>query len=303
MKFKLVSLFSGAGGADLGFHQAGFQTVFANDIDPVAVETFEKNFDIPVWPAAIQYTPSTVIPDCDVIIGGPPCQSFSNARTSAKETFRTCSGLTNLNHMKRIVDAKKPKFFVCENVATLLDLTMLPAYTEFKYWPGYNTVVYRLNAENFGIPQKRVRLFFIGVREDINAYVHCPSGTHWKHLYSGWAEFLGLPPVGHLLKRSNGKERVGPTEAFYTLTGADNPVWRYDGDNKGLPLMTQVRIALGVKQRYLTHREKAKLQGFPDDFEFCGGSQDINRQIGNAWCVPVGRAIAMELRKHLVSVS
>jgi DNA (cytosine-5)-methyltransferase 1 len=300
---KVVSLFSGAGGADLGMVQAGLNVIFANDNYDWAIKTYEANFGTCVWPTSIQYLNADDVPDCDVIIGGPPCQSFSNARTQARETLRTSCGLDNVRHMKRIVTAKQPKLFVCENIITILDQSMLHAYTEFKHWPGYRVTCYKLNAEDYGVPQTRERLFFCGVRDDLVSHkivFHKPIGMHWSKLYSGISEYLSLPAEGFFLKRANGRERVPAIgKPFYTITTADNPVWRYGEDCCQKNLMTQVRLLMGIEQRYLTIQEKAWLQGFPTEFEFFGGKVDINRQIGNAWCVNVARALGKEIKRCL----
>ena len=115
---KIVSLFAGAGGLDRGFEAAGFKTIWANEYDKDIWETFEKNFpDTVLDRRSIRDVPSNEIPDCDGIIGGPPCQSWSEAGTL--KGIKDKRGQLFLEFI-RILRDKKPKFFLAENVSGML---------------------------------------------------------------------------------------------------------------------------------------------------------------------------------------
>lgn len=315
----VVSLFSGAGGADLGFEQAGLEVIYSCDVDPICKETYDNNFDCVQRPYSVQFilermksrmtlrqSVSDVLPDSDVIIGGPPCQSFSMIRVRNK---LSCSGLENVYAMQEIVKIKRPKVFVCENVASILKQDgMIPVFLEFKNGfvkDGYHVDAYIFNTADYGIPQHRERAFFIGIRNDLyfsGARFCKPSGTPWSNLYGGWADYLDVDrQAWYVARASNVKGRPGNMTTF-TLTGAEWPVIRYSyGDMKmrGNQVNSISHLAMNVEQRYLTKGELKKLQGFPEDFKFSGNMTEIRRQIGNAWSVPVGKAIGQEIRRLL----
>lgn len=319
---KAISLFSGAGGSDIGFEQAGFDIIYSTDNDPVCNETYNKNFDSVQRPYSIQalnemYLKGKVLKnyfkDVDVVFGGPPCQSFSLIKVRGK---LSCEGLENVREMQKFVGMVQPKFFVCENVANLLRPSMLAAHMEFKQGfmkQGYEVSVYNFNAENFCIPQSRERAFYIGVRSDLYAQglrFTCPDVNHWSKRYSGWADYLNETlddnenRYGVYIKRACDVGGRLYNEAAFTVTGAERPCIRFNSgslvkDNQIGGIMRQVK---GVKQRYLTIGELKALQGFPKDFYFHGGIVQVRRQIGNAWCVPVGRTIAKSIASSLKKV-
>lgn len=114
---KLISLFSGAGGLDLGFQKAGFKVVAANEFDKTIWETYEKNHDIKLIKGDVCKISSDVFPDCDGIIGGPPCQSWSEA--GALKEIDDPRGQLFYQYI-RILEDKKPKFFLAENVKGMM---------------------------------------------------------------------------------------------------------------------------------------------------------------------------------------
>ncbi len=122
---KIISLFSGCGGLDLGFIQAGFKLVFANDNDNVVWETFEKNHSVPIDKRSLFDIKSREIPEADGIIGGPPCQSWSLAgeMRGAKDE----RGQLFYEYI-RVLKDKKPKFFLAENVPGIVSSTHLPEF-------------------------------------------------------------------------------------------------------------------------------------------------------------------------------
>lgn len=296
---RVVSLFSGCGGADLGFEG---DIVFANEIDEWACKSYEHWYGVEPWSFPLQRTPSDMIPDCDVILGGPPCQSFSNARSGKGQ--RDMSGLHLVKEMQRVVTAKRPKVFVCENAPTLLDQSMATAAYVFKHgWPGYEVKFYKLSAEDFGVPQNRVRFFVVGTRSDLFAkglrIVPNPTG-HWSKTYHGWADYLGLEEKGIWCRRGSSRDGRFPDEAAYTVMASELPVIRYCAAGTVSGKLTSLqRQLLGVKQRYVTVWELLKLQGFPEEFKLFGPKPEQIRQVGNAWCGAISMEIARVIKEKL----
>lgn len=159
---KIVSLFCGAGGLDLGFKQAGFDIVWANDFDKNSTITYAQNFGDHVVHGDISKIDSSDIPDCDGIIGGPPCQGFSVAGKMSPNDPRS----KLVSEFIRVVRDKKPKFFVMENVPNLVTnekfSTLKDCIIKEFQDLGYNVCLEILNSKNYGAPQARERAIFIG---------------------------------------------------------------------------------------------------------------------------------------------
>lgn len=173
---KIVSLFSGAGGLDRGFETAGFKTIWANDCDKDVWETFTKNFpDTCLDKRSIVDIPSAEIPDCTGIIGGPPCQSWSEAGTL--RGIDDSRGQLFFEFI-RVLRDKKPLFFLAENVSGMLSQRHKKALNNIKYLfaqSGYQLSVQLLNAADYLVPQDRKRVFFIGIREDLDRKYSFPA--------------------------------------------------------------------------------------------------------------------------------
>ncbi len=164
-KLKILSLFAGAGGMDLGFKNAGFDIVWANDFDPDSVKTYRRNFGDHIVLGDIEKIRTNNMPENpDVVIGGFPCQGFSIANLG-----RSVDDSRNklYKQMLRVIRVKKPKFFVAENVAGILTLgkgiVMQKIIKDFKSI-GYKVDYKLLNAADYGVPQARRRVFIIGNR-------------------------------------------------------------------------------------------------------------------------------------------
>lgn len=175
--YKVVSLFSGAGGMDLGFIKAGFNVIWANDIIPEAIETYKNNIGNHIVFGDIRMINSKDIPDgADVIIGGFPCQGFSIANTK-----RSMEDQRNFlyKEMLRIIKDKKPKMFVAENVKGLLSMERGKVIEMIKQDfrnLGYYVEAHLLNAAEYGVPQLRERVVIIGNR--LAQHVTYPKKTH-----------------------------------------------------------------------------------------------------------------------------
>lgn len=176
--FRVVSLFSGAGGMDLGFEKAGFDIVWANDFFKEAVESYKKNVNKNVVYGDITKIDSSEIPDdVDLVIGGFPCQGFSVANTK-----RSMKDERNFlyKEMLRVIRDKNPKFFVAENVKGLLSMEKGKVFEMIKKdfeALGYKVDARLLNAAEYGVPQARERLVIIGNRLGIDNPFPIP--THW----------------------------------------------------------------------------------------------------------------------------
>ena len=189
-KIRVVSLFSGCGGLDLGFIQAGYTIVWANDFFRDAVQTYRKNIGNHIVHGDITQISSEDIPDCDVLIGGFPCQSFSIANTK-----RSMEDKRNFLYLEvlRVLRDKKPNFFVCENVKGLLSMgkgrildMIVKDFSEL----GYKVDYHLMRASDYGVPQHRERVIIIGNRLGLeNVFPekkdipHVSVSDVCKHLY------------------------------------------------------------------------------------------------------------------------
>ncbi len=176
-RLKVLSLFAGAGGMDLGFKNAGYEIVWANDFDPDSVKTYKRNLGDHIILGDIEKIRTNHMPNNpDVVIGGFPCQGFSIANLSR----RVDDSRNKLyKQMLRVIRAKKPKYFVAENVSGILTLgkgaVIEKIIKDFKSI-GYKVDYKLLNAADYGVPQSRKRVIIIGNRLDLeNPY---PKQTH-----------------------------------------------------------------------------------------------------------------------------
>lgn len=301
---KIVSLFSGAGGMDLGLKMSGHDIIWANDIFEDAVKTYEANLGKNITRVNICDVKSQDIPACDVVVGGFPCQGFSVANWG-----RTVSDPRNqlYREMVRVVRDKKPRFFVCENVKGLASLgggqvlaKIIEDFEALDYLVQYKVV----NAADYGVPQSRMRLIILGTHKAEKTHVEFPPmATHaspaiaeqvnlprWKSVGEALAHFpepsaIGLVPNHQCSKyklRFNGHlghRFIEPQKPAPTVTAR--------GDDKG----GVVVLHHPSNKRRMTAREMAAVQSFPDDFVFIGTKTSAYRQIANAVPVLLGKAI------------
>ena len=293
---KVVSLFSGAGGLDLGFVKAGHRIVWANDNYEDAVRTYRMNLGNHIVLGDIHTIASADIPACDIVIGGFPCQGFSVAN------MKRCVGDARnelYKQMLRVIQDKRPAFFLAENVKGILSLekgrVVQLIVRDFES-AGYE-VAYRLhNAADFGVPQKRMRVLFFGRRKDVAGTLAFPSASHGDPLLLG-EDDARLPwvSVGQALSdipepldvpgglpnhtcskyklRFNGylgHRMIDPDQPAPTITAR--------GDAKG----GVVVIHHPNNKRRMSARELAIVQSFPNDYVFYGCRSSVYRQIANA---------------------
>ena len=317
-KPKLLSLFSGCGGMDLGFKQAGYEIVWANDFEHWSCQTYAKNFGPHIVECSIVDVDFEDTPDdIDVITGGFPCQDFS--MTSKRGGLETDRG--NLyKQFVRAVEAKKPKVFIAENVKGLLTANKgmaIKQISEDFAELGYKLDINLYNFAEYGAPQLRERVLIVGVRHDVDYEFTKPEPTHNTDNYVTAGQALeGVEKVPYNNEHQNIKEKTRemlklipegknftaiPKESPYYVKGMISHVYRRLDRNK--PSTTIIAGGGGgtwgyhyEEPRPLTNRERARLFGYPDDFIFEGSITEVRRQIGNS----VPPVAAYQVAKHLL---
>ena len=327
---KVISLFSGAGGLDLGFEKAGFEIVMANEYDKTIWATYEKNHKAPLIKGDIRNIKETDFPsDIDGIIGGPPCQSWSEAGTL--RGIEDARGQLFFDYI-RILKDKKPKFFLAENVSGMLANRHSEAVKNilnmFKE-SGYDVSVTLVNASDYGVPQDRKRVFYIGFRKDLDIKFQFPSPITTeleskKTLKDAIGDLQGKEVKALPKNKTNGKLTILNHEYF---TGAystifmsrnrvrswNEPAFTVQASGRQCQLHPQApkmekiginkcRFVVGQEDLYrrLTVRECARVQGFPDDFEFIYTDLDDGyKMVGNAVPVKLARIVAEAIREQL----
>ncbi|MEK6745585.1 MAG: DNA cytosine methyltransferase [Pseudomonadota bacterium] len=321
---KIVSLFSGCGGMDLGFKKAGFDIIWANDFNHWACTTYANNFGNHVHEGDICDFPSSKIPDCDMIIGGFPCQDFSmiwkrgGIGTERGNLYR---------QFVRIVTDKQPKIFIAENVKGLLtanDGKAVQAIIDDFTNSGYNVELHKVNFANYGAPQLRERVLIIGIHKSINQKFKLPDVTHTNETFVSSEEALrGVKKVLYNNEHQNIQKKTVemlklipaggnftsiPKDSPYYVNGMISHVYRRLHPKK--PSTTIIAGGGGgtwgyhyEEPRPLTNRERARLFGYPDNFIFEGSITEVRRQIGNS-VPPVGiLPIAKSIKNFLDKVS
>lgn len=300
--YKVVSLFSGCGGADLGivgnfefngkkYDKNPFSLVYALDIDNKALNTHRLNFKCDnVVCGDICEIDSKDIPEHDVLVGGFPCQSFSTVNPT-KDPFDDRANL--YKQMVRIAKEKQPKVFIAENVKGLLTLhkgsiiaKVIKAFED----AGYIVKKQLIRCADYGVPQKRERVIIVGVRKDIQQeyiFPEAPNKNNWQP----------LSVAVHNLAIED-KKYYFSEKAVQGMKNAKNNMKRGLAQNLDEPCLTVTshlaKVSLNSRDpvllvdpekelyRRFTPREAARIQSFPDLFQFAGSETDAYRQIGNA---------------------
>lgn len=321
---NIVSLFSGGGGLDLGFQQAGFKILWANEYDKNIWATHEKNFpSTELCKKSIVEIKEEEVPECIGIIGGPPCQSFSEA--GAKKGTSDPRGQLFWDYI-RILKAKNPLFFVAENVSGLLaerhkkDLdAFIEAFNEAGY--SVNTKLYLTS--NYGIPQDRERLIFVGYRKDLGKSFSGLTKNEQRKVLRDTIHEMPKP-----LATKNGKTNIHPlllnheymTGGFSSMFMSRNRVRSWEETSftilataRQIPLHPQAPKMMNIgkdqfcfvkgqedKYRRLSVRECARIQTFPDTYEFIYKKiEDGYKMVGNAVPIELARQIAEQIKKDL----
>lgn len=322
--YSIASFFAGVGGIDLGFEQTGeFKTVYANEFDPYASETFEKNFtDITVDQRDIHDVLVDDVPEVDVIIGGFPCQAFSIA--GYRKGFEDEKGRGELFfELIRMLEAKKPRVALFENVKNLVGHdngnTFRVICQELEKL-NYNYTYQVLNAMNYGnMAQNRERIYIVAFRDekDFNKF-HWPLPIPLTRTVKDIIDFKKMQDEKYYY--TEGKYKGDIYKLLVEATEDDEPKnpaiyqWRrkYVRQNKSgvVPTLTANQGEGGhnvciVKTKYglrkMTPRECFNTQGFPKEFKLPKKQSDarLYKQAGNSVCVPVIERIAVEIAKAI----
>jgi DNA (cytosine-5)-methyltransferase 1 len=328
---KVVSFFAGAGGLDLGFEKAGFEVVYANEYDKEIWETYEKNHkNTFLDKRSIVDILSSDIPDCDGIIGGPPCQSWSEA--GSKRGIADKRGQLFYEFMRILAD-KKPKFFLAENVSGML----LPAHKEalanIKQMfqdIGYELSFQLLNVSDYGIPQDRKRVFFVGYRKDLGLKFQFPVETTPVNKITlqraiGDLKDTVLPAKagnytnGDACKVLNHEYMIGGFSSIFMsrnrVRSWDEVSFTIQAGGRHAPIHPQAPKMTFVEQnsrefvkgkenlyRRLSVRECARIQTFPDNFVFHYTSVVAGyKMIGNAVPVRMAKVLGEKIIQDLKS--
>ena len=327
---KIISLFSGAGGLDLGFEKAGFKIVMANEFDKGIWETYELNHTTPLIKGDIRNIKESDFPDdIDGIIGGPPCQSWSEA--GSLRGIDDSRGKLFFDYI-RILREKQPKFFLAENVVGMLANRHSDAVKtiieQFKDC-GYDVSITLVNASDYGVQQDRKRVFYIGFRNDLNVKFVFPQPTTplpsqkltLKDAIGDLAD-TAVPALPHNKANQNldipnheyyigaystifmSRNRVRAwNEQAFTVQASGRQCQLHPQAPKMKFIEQNKRIFVpGYEHLYrrLTVRECARIQCFPDDFKFVYTDVDYGyKMVGNAVPVNLAYVIAVSIKKSL----
>lgn len=325
MSVKIVSLFSGAGGLDLGFEKAGFDIEWANEFDKRIWATFELNFpQTKLDHRSITDVNETEIPDCDGMIGGPPCQSWSEA--GAGRGINDKRGQLFYDYI-RILRAKHPKFFLVENVSGLISSRHKASFDSFLEMfekCGYTLNWKLVNANDYGVPEDRERVIIVGFREDMGKQFVFPKPLEHKPTLK---EAIGDLPeatpaldknkANNNLKIANHEYMTGGFSSIYMSRNRvrtwGEPSFTIQAGGRQAPIHPKAPVmpkvskdkrifAPGHEQEYrrLSVRECARIQTFPDTYKFVYADvADGYKMIGNAVPVNLAYSLAKAIKKQI----
>ena len=317
---SLVSLFAGAGGLDIGFEKAGFKTIWANEYDRTISPSYQNYFpDVKFDARSICDIPDEDLPNSAIgIIGGPPCQSWSEA--GARRGITDERGKLFFEYL-RVVKKIQPKFFVAENVHGIVHSRNRASFEEilikFKEI-GYTVSWQVLKASNYGVAQDRERVIIVGYQNSLGKVFKFPQALPHKVTLRQAIGDLADEPLGstkilnHEFIDSGyssifmSRNRVrGWDEQSYTILATDRHIPFHPQAPKMVKLENGRRgFAPGFEDLYrrLTIRECARIQSFPDDYEFkYSNIRNGYKMIGNAVPVELAYHIAKAIMADLVS--
>ena len=339
LPIRTLSLFTGAGGLDLGFHEAGFEVVGCLEIDTPSCETLKLNVGKYVSPKTKLFNeditaiePSALeLGKIDFMIGGPPCQSFSAAG-------RRAGGVHGINDTRgslfwyycKYLKHFKPAGFLFENVKGILQANKSEDWNIIV--KSFESVGYRLSyrvldAADFGTPQHRERVILVGVRDDLSHDFRFPAPTHGPGSKTGTdfispAEALSdlfdpneeVPAYGGKYGHLLADIPPGRNYLYYTeKMGHPNPqfAWRskFSGFLYKLPKDEPSKTIVAHQGRYdgpfhwnnrkLNTAELKRLQGFPDDYDFVNSKVETVRQIGNSVAPKMAKMLALAVKRQI----
>lgn len=345
MTLTALDIFSGAGGLTLGLAKAGFRVLGAVDAWEPAAKTHRLNFSHRVLCGDVAQVSSGQLRDefgfsdrVDLLAGGPPCQGFSIQRIGADRDLRN----DLVFEFARLVLELRPPFFLMENVPGILGKRGLHIARQFQFQledGGYAVRNKLVNAADYGVPQRRKRVFFYGWLHEATSLFRFPPPTHAAQQYvTVWDAIGNLPlaaeknisanvdPLHYQMRLTPKNQRrlrlIPPGGGFESLpahmrvechrVGADKIGHRYvygrlapsepAGTLTGrFDSFTRGKFAHPFEHRNITLREGARLQTFPDDFKFYGNQEQIAALIGNAVPPLLAHAICRAIFSHLAS--
>lgn len=328
---NLISLFSGAGGMDLGFHKAGFRTIIANECDKKICPTYRANFpdvnlieqDVRLL-TPIDFATSETIHG---IIGGPPCQSWSEG--GALRGIEDARGQLFYDYI-RVLRDQQPLFFVAENVPGMLSKLHTKAVGEFLRLfsdVGYNVYLKTLNANDYGVAEDRERVFYVGFRKDLGiddykfpeplGYKPTLKDCIWDLRESAIPALPTNKTNGANCTVANHEYFVGSFSSIFMsrnrVRAWDEPGFTVQASGRQCQLHPQapkmVKVGTDKQEfvrgkeelyRRMTVREVARVQSFPDTFKFL--YDDVNygyKMVGNAVPVELAYHVAMSIKNTL----
>ena len=296
--YTVIDLFAGCGGLSLGFEANGFETI-AYEMSDDACATYNANLTGICYPEIL--TASTNFPTADVLIGGPPCQPFSVGGNQL--------GLSDFRNGFPIclaaVEKIQPKLLLFENVRGLMykNKLYLEHVVETLEQMNYSVDVRLLNAKEFDVPQNRERVFIIGYKKGMfnfptaNQYlVTAGEALEEMAFYSpGNSKFLTRSMANYIAKYEKASKCATPRDLHLDRPARTLTCRNLAGSTGD---MHRLKLPNGRKRR-LTYREAARLQSFPDWFEFCGNETSVYNQIGNAVPPMMSFHIAKSVLKYL----
>ena len=328
---EIISLFAGAGGLDIGFKQAGFHTIWANEYDKSIWDTFEKNFkDTFLDKRSIVDISTSDIPDSIGIIGGPPCQSWSiGGKSRGIEDKR---GQLFFEYI-RVLKAKQPLFFLAENVHGMLNKkhseSLSNILSELSS-ANYNVTMQSLNANDYGVAQDRKRIFFIGYRKDLGIKFKFPPPLEYK---SSLKDIIfdikhnSLPAKdlntsnGELCSLNSHEYMTGSFSSMYMSRNRvrcwNKPSFTIQAGGRHAPIHPQAPEMIKIAKdkmlfkpnyehlyRRLSIRECARIQSFPDEHFFIYKKlSDGYKMVGNAVPPKLAEILALQIKEDLKKVN
>lgn len=304
-KLKFIDLFAGIGGIRLGFEDEHTECIFSSEWDKFSQKTYEANFnELPH--GDITQIEAKDIPKHDILLAGFPCQPFS--KIGKREGFKNATQGTLFFDVVRILEYHKPKAFLLENVTGILNndsgktmQTIMGALDEL----GYDTQYEILNSADFGLPQNRRRVIFVGFLKELNTSFEYPKGLPDLKvpisaiLESGMEGYSISKHLqqSYLFKKDDGKPQIVDRNSkiqVNTLVASYHKIQRITG--------TFVKDG-ETGLRLFTKNECLQLQGFPLDFKIPVSRTQMYRQLGNSVSVPVIKEVADAMKKELERVS
>lgn len=300
--FCFIDLFAGIGGIRLGFESVGGRCVFSSEFDEDACKTYEANFG--EHPAGdITKIAASDIPDFDILLAGFPCQAFSIIGKREGFANETCGTL--FFDIERILKEKKPSAFMLENVRNLVahdgGNTFKIMYSHLEKL-GYHIYAKILNALDYGVPQKRERIFIVGFLDDVAFHFPEPVLAENRKTLSDILEtdvdkkyYVRETIRTSRLERIKDKNYPKPYISHENMAGSVTP----HPYSAALRAGASANYILINDERRPTEREMLRMQGFPDSYKIVLPYGKVKHQCGNSVAVPVVRAIAGEMLTSL----